>query len=138
MSKPYEAMPVLESLAQLEPGVAESLVANRELEIEQLATHSQFKDGVAVRSFLSRHVPLLLLLREAHHKIKTVFGFETGLALEVFTDPDDDDGQQLFVLIRTALPVDEALAQLERLDEAWWLDAAPRAEGWLNLDVEYV
>lgn len=121
-----------------EQSLAASSEANKEIEIERLAKDYQFKDYAAVWAFLNSHTELLLLLREAHHKIKTVFGYDTEIALEVFTDPESDDGQKLFALIFTALPVDEALAQLERLDQEWWLDATPRAKGLLNFDVEYI
>lgn len=121
-----------------EQSLAASSEANKEIEIERLAKDYQFKDYAAVWAFLNSRTELLLLLREAHHKIKTVFGYDTEIALEVFTDPESDDGQKLFALIFTALPVDEALAQLERLDQEWWLDAAERAKGLLNFDVEYI
>lgn len=138
MSQPMEAAFAVESFTQVGPSVAAALAASADIEIKQLAKDYQFNDGASVESFLSRHASLLSLLREAHHQIKSVFGFDTDIALEVFTDPDSDDGSQLFALILTALPVNEALAQLERLDQNWWFDAAPRAAGLLNLDVEYV
>ncbi|MGE0133148.1 MAG: hypothetical protein AB7U82_34155 [Blastocatellales bacterium] len=124
--------------AQFAQSLAASVEANKEIEIEGLSKGYQFKDYAAVSAFLNSHSDLLLLLREAHHKIKSVFGFDTEIALEVFTDPESDDGQKLFALIFTTLPVDEALACLERLDQDWWLDASTRANGLLNLDVEYI
>ena len=138
MSQPLEISLAVKSFAPVEPGVAAALAVSADIEIKQLAKDYQFKDEASVESFLSRYASLLLLLREAHHQIKSVFGFDTDIALEVFTDPDSDDGPQLFALIRTALPVNEALTQLERLDQNWWFDAAPRAACLLNLDVEYV
>lgn len=126
------------STPNFDESLAASSEATKEIEIERLAKDYQFKDYAAVRSFLNSHSDLLLLLRAAHHKIKTLFGYDTEIALEVFTDPDSDDSHKLFALIYTALPVDEALAQLDRLDQEWWLDAATRANGLLNLDVEYI
>jgi hypothetical protein len=133
-----ETLAVVESIPRAEPNGATSLSANQAHEIERLAHDYQFRDGAAVSSFLLRHTSLSQLLRETHQQIKTVFGCDTAIALEVFTDPESDDGQQLFALIQTALPVDAALAQLQRLDQTWWLDAAPAANGLFNLDVEYV
>lgn len=124
--------------ATFEQSLAASPEANKEFEIEQLATVYQFKDYTAVRSFLSSHSGLLMLLDEAQKKIKEVFGANTEIALEVFSDPESDVGPKLFALIYTVLPVDQALAQLEHLDQEWWLDASARANGLLNFDVEYI
>jgi hypothetical protein len=118
--------------------LASSIEANKDLEIERLAKDYQFKDYAAVRTFLESHSFLILLLREAHHKIKSLFGYDTVIALEVFTDPESDDDSKLFGLIFTALPVNEALAHLDKLDQEWWLDASARAQGSLNFDVEYI
>lgn len=124
--------------ARFEQSLAASTEANKESEIEQLAKDYQFKDYAAVRSFLSSHSELLMVLHQGHHKVKDIFGFDTEIALEVFTDPESDTGQKLFALIYTALPVDTALAQLERLDQEWWLEASIQANGFLNFDVEYI
>jgi hypothetical protein len=123
---------------QLEESLAASIEASKDIEIELLAKAYQFKDYAVVRAFLNSNAFLILLLREAHNKIKSHFGFDTEIGLEVFTDPESDDGQKLFALIFTALPVDEALERLERLDQEWWLDAITRAKERLNLDVEYI
>ncbi|MCI0614559.1 hypothetical protein L0244_16350 [bacterium] len=123
---------------RLEESLAASIEASKDIEVEQLAKDYQFKDYAEVSAFLNSNAFLILILREAHHKIKNHFGFDTEIALEVFTDPEGDDGQKLFALIFTALPVNEALERLEQLDQEWWLDTTTRAKGRLNIDVEYI
>lgn len=108
------------------------------LEIEQLAKAYQFKDYSEVRAFLNSNAFLIPLLREAHYRIKSQFGFDTEIVLEIFTDPESKDSRKLFALIFTALPVDEALERLKRLDQEWWLDTITRAKERLSIDVEYV
>jgi hypothetical protein len=106
--------------------------------IEQLAKDYQFKDYTEVRAFLDSNDFLVPLLKEAHHKIKSQFGYDTEIALEVFTDPESDDDQKLFALIFTALSANDAIGHLEKLDQEWWLDASTRAKGRLNIDVKYI
>lgn len=133
MSKKYKNPPILAA-----ESFAASIEVGEEILIEQLAKDYQFKDSAEVRAFLNSNAFLISLLKEANRKIKSQFGYDTAIALEVFTDPDSDDGQKLFALIFTALSADEALERLERLDQEWWLDASARAKGRLNIDVEYI
>jgi hypothetical protein len=88
--------------------------------------------------FVEGHPQLAVLLEEARARIADCFGSEVRVALELVTDVDSANETELFALIPTDLPVDEASRRLSRLDEEWWLDAAPEAQGLLNIDVEHV
>jgi hypothetical protein len=62
-----------------------------------------------------------------------------ALVLEVVQEPDAMEASpELFLYVQTRLPVAEARAKLAELDEGWWLDALPRAEGRLSIALEYV
>lgn len=107
--------------------------------IASLADLYRFDDPAAVTDFLSRHDFLVDVLVEAREHISTHFGPDTPTVLEVFYDLDDEHGDpELFALIETTLPAEEALLHLDRLDETWWLDAVQRGRFILQIDVRFV
>jgi hypothetical protein len=79
----------------------------------------------------------MLLLLEAHEKILTHFGAESHATLEIITDPEVEDDQELFVFVRTLLPPKEAFARLEQLDREWWLDASEKAQGKMCIHLRF-
>ncbi len=98
----------------------------------------EFADYFMVMRFLRNHPDLAALLLDAHDRLSEHFG-DCVRRLAVVVDPDSpDDEGELMVLVRTPLGPRDALAQLRALDEAWWLDALPRADGRMTIDVEYV
>jgi hypothetical protein len=56
------------------------------------------------------------------------------LALEVFTDAEDDS-PELFILIKTALRQKKGLSQLNRLVREWWLAASSQSHCQRNIDL---
>jgi hypothetical protein len=96
------------------------------------------EDAPAVRSYLGANPSLVPLLVEARRTVPRFFPGETRVRLQVLADRDDEDHTDLFAIIQTALPEDDALRCLDRFDEEWWLDAAGRAGGRLTIDVESV
>ena len=107
--------------------------------IASLAALYRFDDPAAVTDFLSRHDFLVDLLIEAREHIRTHFGPDTPTALEVFYDLDDELGEpELVALIETTLSAEEALLHLDRLDEAWWLDAVQRGRFILMITLRFV
>jgi hypothetical protein len=97
------------------------------------------RDPVEVIRFVRDHHELPLLLAEAKERIADVFGPRTPLILQVVRDPEAEEHRpELSLFIETGLSVDEARAKLAKLDDGWWLDAMPRANGWLNIALEYV
>jgi hypothetical protein len=92
-----------------------------------------------VQSMTDRNPHLVSLLREAREQVDRVFGSSAPIDLEVVENPEAaDSSPELFAFIQTPLPVPAARERLERLDEEWWLDALPRAEGRLNIALEYI
>jgi hypothetical protein len=58
------------------------------------------------------------------------------MALEVVADPEALGDKQLFVLIRTEHARKVARGLLAELDQAWWLNALPAAEGKMEIALE--
>lgn len=107
--------------------------------IASLADLYRFNDREAVTGFLHQHNFLVDLLIEAREHISTHFGPDTPTVLEVFYDLDDEHGEpELFALIETTLPAEEAAVQLDRLDETWWLDALPRSQFILTITLRFI
>ena len=107
--------------------------------IASLADLYRFNDREAVTGFLSRHDYLVELLIEAREHISMHFGPDTPTVLEVFYDLDDEcEDPELLALIETTLPAEEASAQLDRLDETWWLDALPRSQFILTITLRFI
>jgi hypothetical protein len=118
-------------------GALRNVIGNARLpKLEEMYT---FRNAAAVRSFLLAHLPLIGVLAEAHPYLSKYFGPNPQVALEVVSDPEADEGQdQLFAYILTSLPVDEALAKLDSLDEEWFLDQLDQVDGLFNFNLEFI
>ena len=92
-------------------------------------------DRQQVHAYLARHSHLVPLLVDAAAAIRRYFPQDDTLRLEVIDDAETKT-EQLYAIVRTSLPSDEAERQLDRLDEEWWLDAVERASGELTIDAE--
>ena len=123
---------------------AEPIVSDRrdtalDERLAALADLYRFNDREAVTGFLHRHDFLVDVLIEAREHISKHFGPETPTALEIFYDLDDEHEEpELFALIETTLPAEEASMQLDRLDETWWLDALPRSQYILTITLRFI
>ncbi len=60
---------------------------------------------------------------------------DARLNLELLTDPDYGEGEQLFLGISTSLNDAQALQALRRFDRDWWVQHARRARGLLCIDL---
>jgi len=106
--------------------------------LRQLEGLYLLRGSVAVRHFLRANPQLVSILLEAHFHLQEHFGPNLQVALEVVSDPEATGQEQLFAYIRTSLPVDEALARLDRLDEGWFLGQLDQVDGLLNFNLEFV
>jgi hypothetical protein len=96
------------------------------------------EDELAVRGYLGDHPFLVPLLIEAHQRIPGYFPKQSRVRLQLLPDRDDGDRAELFAIIQTDLPEDQALLLLDRFDEGWWLETAVQGRGRLTIDVEAV
>lgn len=129
---------VAQELARLWSGGGSSATQDASLErlelIEDLIT---VDDVVRIEAFLRQHPALLDLLLELRSRAGEVFGEELQVSLQLLEEPDNENEElELFALVRSAAPLEERLRHLRRLDESWWRDAASRAAGLLNVDVD--
>jgi len=96
------------------------------------------RDAATVRRFLHACPQLVEVLLEARVYLQKHFGPDPQVMLEVVSDPEAESRDELFAYILTSLPVDEALARLDRLDEEWFLDQLDRINGQLNFNLEFL
>ena len=123
----------------VEPIVSDRRAVALDERMASLADLYRFDDREAVTGFIYRHDFLVELLIEARKHIRTHFGPDTPAALEIFYDLDDEHEEpELLALIETTLPAEEALMQLDRLDEAWWLDTVPRSQFILTITLRFI
>jgi len=105
--------------------------------LQSLGQLYTFRRPKEVSQFLDTHPFLVPLLVEAYDKIAQYFGLSPEVILEVVTDPEAENDRELFALIRTNLPPDEALVRLDRLDKGWWLEASHRSQGNLCIHLGF-
>lgn len=91
-------------------------------------------DWSALFRYASDHPGLIPVLSEAPAAIQRVFG-PAPLVLDLVVDPEEA-WEELFIVIVTTRPVDQALSQLRQLDANWFADAARRANFTVNVTVE--
>jgi len=117
------------------PVILKEIVEGTRMSIlEKLLT---LREPAIVRRFFLSHPSLIDFVFEAYPYIQRHFGNDTQVALEVVRDPEAASPEELFAYIRTSLPVNEAIARLDHLDE-WFLDQVDRVGGRFNFNLEFV
>lgn len=94
-------------------------------------------DQAEVSAYLREHPIVAAVLPELRERARGYFGPGARVVLRVVPDPEAENSRELFAVIETSLPREQARAALRRLDEDWWLDALDRVGFGLTLDVEY-
>lgn len=115
-----------------------SLWIERLTKIKQIKRIYNMRHEFETIYFLHQHPALIDLLLEAPAQIERYFGSSSLLTLELATDPEDPDSTELFVNIGVSLPVDDAIARLDRFDEGWFLAQLERTDGRLNFNLEFI
>jgi hypothetical protein len=106
--------------------------------MHQLEEIYSLRHAAAIRRFLHAYPQLVEVLLEAHLHLQKYFGPDPQVILEVVSDPEIEDADELIAYIRTDLSADEALERLNGLDEEWFLDQLDRVGGRFNFNVEFV
>ena len=106
--------------------------------LHQLERIYSLRDTATIRRFLHACPQIIEVLLEAHVYLQKYFGPNPQVTLEVVSDPEAEGMEEMFAYILTSLPVDEALARLDRLDEEWFLDQFDRIDGQFNFNLEFV
>ncbi len=107
-----------------------------EAQVQFVQSFYIFREPGAVLRFLERNKFLPPLLVDAYREIRKYFP-DSQIFLEVDTDPENRNDQQLVVFIATNLSPKAALQKLKQFDEDWWLDALDRAQRKLCINVEF-
>lgn len=101
-----------------------------------LEDYFTLRDKREVTFFIKRNPSLIHILTQARTEIKKYFP-ESQLFLELISDPDGVDPDQLFLYISTDLSPREARPILKQFDNDWWLAALERAQRKLCISLEY-
>jgi len=117
--------------------VGASTVRIAPIEVELLEQWYTFREREKVLWFLEENPFLVSLLLDAYVEVENYFP-HSKVFLEVVSDPEVEGWDQLFAYIRTFLPVDQALAQLDKLDEEWFLDQLDQVDDLFNFNLEVV
>ena len=97
-----------------------------------------FRSGsLQILNFLIRNEKLLHFVIEAKAHISDYFP-EDELILEIISDPEEDEDEEIVIYVRTNLQVEEALPKLNEFDESWFLNAITVYGENLCIDLEYV
>lgn len=87
--------------------------------------------------FLQEHQELVALLNESYNEIRKYFPSE-DLKLQLVSDREIAEDQQLFVYINTSTSVVDALKKLDEFDNHWWLERIDMVNGLLNFNLRFV
>jgi len=90
-----------------------------------------------VMKYLANNFFLFPFLQDVYEQIRSYFGKSGQPILEVVTDPEAIEDQELVIFIHTTLSADEAIERLEQFDEQWWLNAPVNIRKKLCIDVEF-
>lgn len=120
-----------------EPTGVKTAIPLNPADIEQLKELYSFREPAEVLQFLEKYPFLVPLSLEAHQHIRKYFP-DLPVFLEVITDPEarSRDEDILWIYIATDLDSEEAIDTLERLDDDWWLDAEPQAQGKMFINID--
>lgn len=89
-------------------------------------------------ALLAAEPGLAYLLLEECGELRKVFGRDAEIVVEPTEDPEGADvAPMLFALVRTEMEGREAAEALIRFNDAWWLDNMRRANGKLEVSVEF-
>lgn len=119
-------------------GPGSSTIAGREAQLRGLEDVYILRPPAEVRRFLNTQPELIDFLLDAYAQLQSHFGPGVQAALEVVRDPEVENSEKLFAYILSPLPVDEALARLDALDEDWFLDQLDRVGGRFNFNLQFV
>jgi hypothetical protein len=131
LGRKYKKSPIVEAICEFQ--FEESSPSPEVQPLEQLY---DFRKPTEVTHFLEVNPFLVPLLREAYTHIRKYF-LSSKHFLEVVTDPEAIDEEQLVVFIAVNHDPEEASEALNQLDEHWWLDAVERARDKLCITLEF-
>ena len=98
----------------------------------------ELRNAADFAEYIASHPQLTGFLQASHRELRQLFGPESRFVLEVVRDPETSaPNAYLFVNIRTAMPMDEAMARLDQFDENWYLDQVDSFGDLVNFNLEF-
>lgn len=107
-----------------------------EIQLQDIASVYSLRNAENVIIFLKKHLFLTSLLIEAKSYIDKYFS-NSATFLDVETDPEEPNGQQLVALVETDASPEEAYRKLKQFNEDWWLKVIASAQMKLCISVEF-
>ena len=107
----------------------------------QLYDLQQFYDSRGTKDawhFLKSYPTLIRFLQDSRPYLLEHFANDATYTLELVPDPEQANLQQLQVYICTPMPADNALAQLDKLDEEWFLPQLNLVGYLINFNLELI
>ena len=107
----------------------------------QLYQLQEFYDSRGVEDVwhhLKSYPVLIRFLQDSRHYLLEHFGSDTKYILELVRDPERANFRQLQVYIGTSMPIENALAQLDKLDEEWFLSQLNLVGNLINFNLEII
>ena len=106
-------------------------------DLRKLEQRYVFRNKYEVMDFAVNNSFLLQPLHEVCEYIRNYFRESAQAVLEVVTDPEFAEDQELVIFIHTDLSPEEAFEKLEQIDDEWWLDVPSNVRKKLCIDVEF-
>jgi hypothetical protein len=108
--------------------------------VESLLQNYVFKDEleqIEIIHFIFNNWFLMPILEECPAQSSALFGKNTNLVLELFSDPEEEtESTELFIIIRPGLALDESLEKFEQLLAGWFNTVQHKTQGVLNITIE--
>lgn len=113
------------------------LVESNQTFLDQNYFYKGKKEKKEVYRFIQEQPVLLPLLLEVPKRVKQYFGALTEVWLEVVSDPEYPNNNQLIAFITTELEPEKAVEKLNQMDEEWWLEVSDNGLGQLEFLLRY-
>ena len=105
---------------------------------QEVERHYSARHKMRVRAYLTAYPVLIPVLLEAVDYLFYLFGQNVKLTLEVVTDPEAPEEEQLFAYIEVPVEeADEAFEALAQFDEQWFLDQQTHVNGRLIFSLNF-
>jgi len=95
-----------------------------------------YKEKERVIDYLKQNTELLDLIIESYSVIRNHFRFDP-LTLKLHSDTETGYEDYLILTILTGLKATEAIKELDKIDDEWWLNNFHRANDKLSIDLVY-
>jgi len=104
--------------------------------ISYLSEVMSFDDESALAEFLSEDLDVIPMILTLHQRCSALFP-DLKLFGRFPIDYEDESPPPLYITVGSSLPVDEAEARLEKLEEEWWLDQDLCMRSRILIDISF-